>query len=136
MADQKSHLKKYYPKPDENEEIPIQVLGRENKIAGWSPELRKTLYLDDPEKAEGLKRIREITLLKVYNWYSNRESLIELSNKENSQLEHILEKFSQDGGEIRYTRKKIKKRMINYFRLEKSSIPYRKIERKILADKL
>jgi len=131
-----SHLVRYYPKPEEGEEIPIQFIDLENKIAGWSPYLKRTVYVTDATDADELKRVREVTLLKVYNWLSNRESVIELSGPERSQFEEIMDDFTRHGGEIRYTRKNIYGRMVNYFRLKKSTMVGANVKEGLLVDKL
>ncbi|AKB85041.1 hypothetical protein [Methanococcoides methylutens] len=119
-----SHLARYRPRPEEGEEIPIQFIEMEERIAGWSPELKKTIYLTapcnyDPEK---LKRVREVFLLKVYNWFLDGISIIELSHTERIQFEDVLNDFLLYGGELRYTRIKKGKRNINHFRLEDKNI--------------
>lgn len=121
------HLAKYRPRPEEGEEIPIQFIEMEEKIAGWSPELKRTVYLTapcnyDPEK---LKRVREVFLLKVYNWLLDGISVIELSHTERIQFEDVLNDFLLYGGELFYTRKKEGKKTINHFRLEDKPIEVR-----------
>lgn len=122
-----SHLARYRPRPEEGEEIPIQFIEMEERIAGWSPELKKTIYLTapcnyDPDK---LKRVREVFLLKVYNWFLDGISIIELSPSERIQFEDVLSDFLLYGGELRYTRKKHGKRNINHFRLENKPVEVR-----------
>lgn len=107
----------------------------EEKIAGWSPELKRTIYLTapcnyDPEK---LKRVREVSLLKVYNWILDGISIIELSHTERIQFEDVLNDFLLYGGELRYTRKKQGKKSINHFRLEEKPIKVR-AKRNILKE--
>ncbi|SES84322.1 hypothetical protein SAMN04488587_1216 [Methanococcoides vulcani] len=121
------HLARYRPRPEEGEEIPIQFIEMEEKIAGWSPELKRTIYLTapcnyDPDK---LKRVREVFLLKVYNWLLDGISVIELSHTERIQFEDVLNDFLLYGGELRYTRKKQGKKAINHFRLEDRPVEVR-----------
>lgn len=130
------HLLKYYPRPKEDEELPIQFIDLEDKIAGWSPQLKKTVYTNSTSETNELKRIREITLLKVYNWLSNGESVIELSSEERAQFEDTMDEFTRNGGEIRYTRKKIDGKMINYFRLERNRPVGVSVKESLLAEKL
>lgn len=131
-----SHLACYHPRPKEGEEVPIQFIGLEEKIAGWSPDLKMTVYVDDLQKAEGLKRIREIFLLKVYNWLSDGQSVIELTNAERMQFEDVMTDLLLHGGEIRYTRKKSGRKMFNHFRLERAYFSHRNIREGVLVDKL
>ena len=122
--------------PDENEEIPIQFIDMQEKFAGWSPVLKHSVYTDDYGDTEGLKRVREVSLLKVYNWLLDGESYIELSCMERQQFEDIMDKFVGNGGEIRYTRKKIAGRMTNYFRLETNNNRNVDVREKLLVDRL
>ncbi len=106
----------------------------QEKLAGWSPRLKRSVYVDDFKDTEDLKRVREVTVLRVYNWLSDRESLIELSEMERSQFEEVVDMFIKHGGEIRYTRIKNGGRLVNYFRLEKDSVPEVSVKEKLLAD--
>ncbi|MDW7732609.1 MAG: hypothetical protein SCH66_09310 [Methanolobus sp.] len=129
-----SHLKCFFPRPCENEEIPIQFIDMQEKLAGWSPQLKRSVYVDDFRETENLKRVREVTVLRVYNWLSDGESMIELSEMERLQFEGVVDTFIKHGGEIRYTRVKKGGRLVNYFRLEKNSIPGVNVKEKLLAD--
>ncbi|WP_406662279.1 hypothetical protein V7O66_06275 [Methanolobus sp. ZRKC3] len=131
-----SHLTRLFPRPQEDEEIPIQLIDIQEKFAGWSPALKRSVYVDDYMETDGLKRVREVSLLKVYNWLLDGESFIELSDMERQQFENIMDIFIKYGGEVRYTRKKVAGRLTNYFRLERGSDPRAKIKEKMLADKL
>ncbi|WP_406657068.1 hypothetical protein V7O62_00560 [Methanolobus sp. ZRKC2] len=129
-----SHLKSFFPRPGENEEIPIQFIDMQEKLAGWSPRLKRSVYVDDYKDTEDLKRVREVTVLRVYNWLSDGESLIELSEMEKSQFEGVVDMFIKHGGEIHYTRIKKGGRLVNHFRLENDSFRGVKIKEKLLAD--
>ncbi|WP_462273382.1 hypothetical protein [Methanohalophilus sp.] len=108
----------------------------EKKIAAWSPEIRKTLYFDSFEQAEGLKRIREVFVLRVYNWYRDGQSIIELTNDERMQFEDIFNKFLLYRGEIRYRRKKEGRRYKNYFVLVDDSYSKKNVNEWLLAERL
>lgn len=136
MNGDRSHLTRLFPRPNENEEILVQFIDIQDKFAGWSPVLKRSVYVDDYKETEGLKRVREVSLLKVYNWLFDGESYIELSCMERQQFEDIMESFVRQGGEIRYTRKKIAGRMINYFRLESNSGQNVDVTEGTLVDKL
>ncbi|WP_245526200.1 hypothetical protein [Methanohalophilus mahii] len=125
-----------YPKPREGEEIPVQLIDMEKKIAAWSPEIRKTLYFEAFEQAEGLKRIREVFVLRVYNWYRDGQSIIELTNDERMQFEDIFNKFLLYRGEIRYRRKKEGRRYKNYFVLVDDSYSKKNVNEWLLAERL
>ncbi len=130
------HLTGYFPKPCEGEEIPINFIDFEEKIAGWSPELKRTIYVDDIADTEELKRVRDVTLLKVYNWFSDSEGIIELSESERIQFEDVMDELVKNGGEIRYIRKKIGGKTIKLFRLEKDAPARGDVKERLLADLL
>ena len=130
------HLTAYFPIPCEGEEIPIYFIDLEEKIAGWSPELKRTIYVDDIADTEELKRVRDVTLLKVYNWFSDSEGIIELSESERIQFEDVMDELVKSGGEIRYIRKKIGGKTIKLFRLEKNAPERGNVKEKLLADLL
>ena len=130
------HLTAYFPKPCEGEEIPIYFIDLEEKIAGWSPELKRTIYVDDIADTEELKRVRDVTLLKVYNWFSDSEGIIELSESERIQFEDVMDELVKNGGEIRYIRKKIGGKTIKLFRLEKNAPERGNVKERLLADLL
>ncbi|MCQ6963258.1 hypothetical protein [Methanolobus chelungpuianus] len=129
-----TRLKSLFPRPEENEEIPIQLIDMQQKLAGWSPKLRRSVYVDDFKDTEDLKRVRDVTLLRVYNWFLDGESLIELSEMEKAQFESIMDMFIKHGGEIRYTRKKVGGRLANYFRLETGRESEKEMEARSLSD--
>lgn len=112
-----SHLRTSYPRPSEGEEVPITFIDMREVFAGWSPELKRTVYKNDFMETAGLKRVREVILLEVYNWLLEGISFIELSEMELDQFKEILDQFAEKGGEIFYTRKMQGQWMINYFRL-------------------
>ncbi len=130
----KYHLTAYFPKPREGEEIPINFIDIEEKLAGWSPELKRTIYVDDIADTEELKRVRDVTLLKIYNWFSDNESVIELSYPERMQFEDVMDKLVKHGGEIRYTRRKIDGKIVKVFRLERGTPARGEVKEKLLAD--
>lgn len=117
-----SHLKTSYPKPAEDEEVPITFIDMREVFAGWSPELKRTVYKHDFMETAGLKRVREVILLEVYNWLLDGISFIELSEMELDQFKEVLDQFAEKGGEIVYTRKKKDQWMINYFRLVEAGL--------------
>ncbi len=115
------HLAKVFPRPDEGEMIPVQFIEIQEKLAGWSPQLKRSVYVDDFKDTEGLKRVREVSLLKVYNWFLDGESLIELSDIERVQFEEVMDTYIKHGGEILFTRKRIDGRFVNYFILNEET---------------
>ncbi|WMW22634.1 hypothetical protein RE476_02115 [Methanolobus mangrovi] len=134
LAGAANHLARLFPRPEEDEVIPIQFIDMQEKLAGWSPQLKRSVYVDDFKDTEELKRVREVTLLKVYNWILDGESLIELSDMEKIQFEEIMDTFIKHGGEILFTRKRISGRFVNYFILDDNPISRTNITRKSLAE--
>lgn len=116
-TDSLSHLNTTYPKPNENEYIPITFINLKEVFAGWSPTFRRTLYRHSFNEVKDLKRVREIYLLEVYNWIYESISFIELSHSEKYQFQDVLDMFSINGGQIYYTRIKQNKWFVNYFHL-------------------
>jgi hypothetical protein len=126
----------YYPKPKPGEKIPIQVLNFRKVFAAWFPELKKTLYFEKFPENEGLKRVREVTLLQVYDWEASREGLIELNDLEYKQFMEIYDAFLQKLGEIRYTRHKKGRKTENIFELKESTYLVREVRKGPFSDKL
>ena len=114
--------------------VPIQFFDMQEKLAGWSPELKRSVYVDDFKDTEGLKRVREITLLKVYNWILDGESLIELSDMERNLFEEVMDTFIIHGGEILFTRKRIGGRLVNYFILDENPRSNADVTKRSLAE--
>lgn len=136
LENDRSHLARLFPRPNENEEILIQFIDIQEKFAGWSPVLKRSVYVDEYKETDGLKRVREVSLLKVYNWLLDGESYIELSCMERQQFENVMDQFLKYGGEIHYTRRKIAGRMTNYFKLERHNGINVDVSEKLLLDKL
>jgi len=134
LAGAANHLARLFPRPEEDEAFPIQFIDMKEKLAGWSPQLKRSVYVDDFKDTEELKRVREVTLIKVYNWILDGESLIELSDMEKIQFEEIMDTFIKHGGEILFTRKRISGRFVNYFILDDNPISRTNITRKSLAE--
>jgi hypothetical protein len=78
--------------------------------------------------------VREITLLRVYNWLLDGESLIELSDMEKIQFEEVMDTFIKDGGEILFTKKRIGGRFVNYFILSDEHKSQSSIKKQNLAE--
>ncbi|WP_245747824.1 hypothetical protein [Methanolobus profundi] len=134
MAGARNNLARVFPRPEEGEVIPVQFIDMQEKLAGWSPELKRSIYVDEYKDTEGLKRVREINLLKVYNWILDGESLIELSDMERGQFEEVMDTFIKHGGEILFTRKRVGGRLANYFILKNSSKPGTEVTKRSMSD--
>ncbi|MDD3246111.1 MAG: hypothetical protein PHF18_04520 [Methanosarcina sp.] len=129
----------YHPRPDPGGKVPIQVLNFRRVVAAWSPKLKNTLYFEkapeEPEE-EGLKRVREIVLLQVYDWLAGREGLIELTEPEFEQFTSVYEAFLQQSGEIRYSRHKKGRKTENLFELQEFPYLIREVKKGPFSDKL
>ncbi|MDW5551497.1 hypothetical protein [Methanosarcina sp.] len=126
----------YYPRPNPGEKIPIMVLNFRRLFAAWSPELKKTLYFKKPPENENLKRVREITLLHVYDWLAGREGVIELTDPEFKQFMEVYEAFLEKLGEIQYLRRKIGRKTENVFELKESPYVIREVKKGPFSDNL
>ena len=126
----------HYLKPEPGEKIPVQVIDFMKLFAAWSPELKKTLYFEQAPEENGLKRVREIFLLLVYDWLADRRGFIELTEGEFKQFMEVYEEFLKDFGEIQYSRKKQGRKTENVFELKKSSCVVRELRKGYFSDKL
>jgi len=126
----------YYPRPATEEKIPIQVLNFRKLFAAWSPELKKTLYFEIKPEEENLKRIREITLLQIYDWLAGREGLIEVTDTEFKQFMEVYEAFLTKLGEIQYFRRKRGRKIENLFELKEFPYVIREVKKGFFSDKL
>jgi hypothetical protein len=134
-----SQDKYYHPRPDPGEKIPIQILSFNRVYAAWSPKLKATLFFEKaPEKSEeeGLKRVREVVLLQVYDWLAGREGIIELTDEEFKQFMNVHEAFLQKLGEIQYSRQKRGRKTENIFELRESPFIIREVKKGPFSDKL
>lgn len=129
----------YHPRPDPGDKVPIQILNFRRVFAAWSPKLKSTLFFEkapeEPEE-EGLKRLREVVLLQVYDWLAGREGIIELNNAEFGQFMEVYEAFLQKLGEIQYSRQKKGRKTENVFELRESPFIIREVKKGPFSDKL
>lgn len=129
----------YHPRPGPGDKVPIQILNFRRVFAAWSPKLKSTLFFEkapeEPEE-EGLKRLREVVLLQVYDWLAGREGIIELNNAEFGQFMEVYEAFLQKLGEIQYSRQKKGRKTENVFELRESPFIIREVKKGPFSDKL
>lgn len=140
MGEELFSLDKYYhPRPGSGEKVPIQILNFRRIFAAWSPKLKSTLFFEkapeNPEE-EGLKRVREVVLLQVYDWLAGREGVIELTDAEFRQFMEVYEAFLQKLGEVQYSRPKKGRKTENFFELRESSFIVREVKKGPFSDKL
>lgn len=116
-------LTKYYPKPDEGEEIPVSFLETERKKVGWSPEDARNIYIDEKTDTASLKRVRTVNSVRLFNWLSGREGIVDLSDEEMKELEEHLS--NKDGLQLVYTRVKVSGRLRSRFLFRDAPEPRR-----------
>lgn len=129
------HLSKQFSKPREGEYVPITFIEFKRKLVGWSPELKRSVYIEKEEDKEKLKRVREVYLMIAINHLSGKTSSIELTDEEKAQFEEVYALFLEKGGQLMYTRKKIGARTVSYFELHEMEKKVREASgRSLLSD--
>lgn len=129
------HLSKQFSKPREGEYVPITFIEFKRKLVGWSPELKRSVYIEKEEDKEKLKRVREVYLMIAINHLSGKTSSIELTDEEKAQFEEVYALFLEKGGQLMYTRKKTGARTVSYFELHKMEKKVREASgRSLLSD--
>lgn len=129
----------YHPRPEPGEKVPVQILNFSRVFAAWSPKLKTTLFFNEAPKepeGEGLKRVREVFLLHVYDWLAGREGIIELTNTEFEQFLEVYEAFLRKLGEIQYIRQKNGRKTENLFELREAPFIIREVKKGPFSDKL
>jgi hypothetical protein len=111
-------LTKLFSKPKEGEYVPITFIEFKRTLVGWSPELKKSVYLESEEEKDKLKRVREINVMIAINHLSGKLSSIELTDEEKIQFEEIYDIFLRKGGQLMYSKKKVGARNISFFELQ------------------
>jgi hypothetical protein len=130
-------LIKQFSKPEEGEYVPVTFIEFEQKLVGWSTELKRSVYIRSIEEKAKLKRVREVNLMIAINHLSGKLSSIELTDEEKEQFEEVYSLFLKKGGQIFYTRKKTGAKNIPFFELRE---PEKKVqdkpEKNLLSDML
>jgi hypothetical protein len=114
------HLSKLFSKPKDGEYVPITFVEFRQRLVGWSPELRRSMYVEREDDKEKLKRIREVNVMTAINHISGRTSSIELTDEEKLQFEEVYSDFLKKGGQLMYTRKKLGARTVSFFELREA----------------
>ena len=114
----KYHLIKQFSKPKEGEYVPITFIEFTRKLVGWSPELKRSVYIENEDEAEKLKRVREVNLMIAINHLSGNTSSIELTDEEKAQFEEVYNSFIGKGGQLVYTRKKVANKTVSFFEVD------------------
>ncbi len=131
------HLIKQFSKPREGEFVPVTFIEFKRKLVGWSPELKRSVYIESEEEKAKLKRVREVNLMIAINHLSGKLSSIELNDEEKAQFEEVYSLFLEKGGQLLYTRKKICAKFIAFFELNEPEEKLRDVpEKNLLSDML
>jgi len=113
-------LIKLFSKPKEGEFVPITFIEFKRALVGWSPEQKKSVYIEKEEEKEKLKRVRETNVMIAINHLSGKLSSIELTDEEKAQFDEVYDLFLREGGQLMYSRKKVGARTISFFELKDS----------------
>ena len=111
-------LIKLFSKPKEGEFVPITFIEFKRALVGWSPEQKKSVYIEKEEEKEKLKRVRETNVMIAINHLSGKLSSIELTDEEKAQFDEVYDLFLREGGQLMYSRKKVGARTISFFELK------------------
>ncbi len=131
------HLVKQFSKPKEGEYVPITFVEFRRKLVGWSPELKRSVYIESEEERAKLKRVREVNVMVAINHLSGKTSTIELTDEEKAQFEEVYKFFLEKGGQLMYTRKKIGAKTVSFFEMKESEKKVREASGKsLLSDRI
>jgi hypothetical protein len=130
------HLLRLFLKPAEGEYVPITFIEFKRKLVGWSPELKRSVFIENEEEKDKLKRVREVNLMSVINHLSGKLSSIELNDEEKAHFEEVYGSYLKNGGKLLYMRKRSGSRIISCFEVrgegKKRTEP---VEKSVLSDR-
>ncbi len=130
------HLLRLFLKPKEGEFVPITFIEFKRKLVGWSPELKRSIFIESEDEKEKLKRVREVNLMSVINHLSGKLSTIELTDEEKTSFEEVYSTYLKKGGQLLYTRKKRGSRMTSYFEVrDEGKKKMEPVEKSVLSDR-
>jgi len=99
----------------------ITVLKLEKQRIGWSPKLKRSVFIDEStniETIQELKRLREADVLTVYDQLEDRTMFLELDALERVQFDEVYSRYLELGGQVIYSRKKKGRKTHTLFRLD------------------
>jgi len=97
------------------------VLKLEKQRIGWSPKLKRSVFIDEStniETIQELKRLREADVLTVYDQLEDRTMFLELDARECVQFDEVYSRYLEVGGQVLYARKKKGRKTHMLFRLD------------------
>ncbi len=103
----------------------ITVMEIEKRRIGWSPEQKKSVYIDestDRELITTLKRLREADVVVAYDQLRDKTLFIELKEQERKQFDEIFSQYMEVGGQIIYTQKKEGRKTVTLFMLDEGYV--------------
>jgi hypothetical protein len=131
------HLIKQFSKPKEGEYVPVTFIEFRRKLVGWSPELKRSVYIESDDDKAKLKRVREVNLMIAINHLSGKTSSIELTDEERAQFEEVYNSFLEKGGQLVYTRKKIGAKTVSFFEVREGEKKVREAPwRSLLSERI
>lgn len=129
------HLSRPFLKPEEGQYIPITFIESSRKMVGWSPELKRSVFIEKEEEKEKLKRVRDVNLMTVINHLSGKLSFIELTDEEKNRFEEVYGLYLKKGGQLIYSRIKSGARIISCFEVRDEGKRRREdAEKSVLSD--
>ncbi|MBE0522975.1 MAG: hypothetical protein IBX40_01345 [Methanosarcinales archaeon] len=99
----------------------ITVLKLETQRIGWSPKLKRSVFIDEStnnDTIQELKRLRESDVLTVYDQLEDRTIFLELDALERIQFDEVYSRYLEVGGLILYARKKKGRKTHTLFKLD------------------
>ncbi|MDD5473697.1 MAG: hypothetical protein PHU34_06055 [Candidatus Methanoperedens sp.] len=130
------HLVKQFSKPKEGEYVPITFIEFLRKLVGWSPELKRSVYIENEGERQKLKRVREVNVMVAVNHLSGKTSTIELTDEEKAQFEEVYSLFLENGGQLMYTRKKMGTKTVSFFELDVKKKAMEMSGRRLLSESI
>ena len=103
----------------------ITVMEIEKRRIGWSPEHKKSVYIDESTDTEliiKLKRLREADVVVAYDQLRDKSLFIELKEQEKEQFDKVYSQYMDVGGQIIYTQKKEGRKTLTLFMLDEGYV--------------
>ena len=99
----------------------ITVMEVQKRRIGWSPEHKKSVYINestDPELITTLKRLREADVVVAYDQLRDKTLFIELKTHERKLFDEVYAQYLDVGGQMIYTQKREGRKTLTLFMLD------------------